>query len=253
MKTFFKTICVLLVGLIFFVGGPEAGAALTSKLPFQPGERLVYRAKWGFFSAGRVVMAVLPSRSEKGEERLHFTLSARTTPRIDCIYPIRDMQNSYTDMDLSRSFLYEKRSSGHRLRESRIDFDWKSMTATYLNSGDAEKTLPILPGTLDPLALIYAIRLKELRTGAVLEIPVTNGKGFNTLRADVTGRETITVDGKTYDTFVVETETESLKGLLEKRPQMKIWLTADREHVPVRLQTRHSFGRLSFELVAPVV
>jgi len=251
MHSFFRKAILFFICLLAFLsGGSEAGAAFNANFPFQAGERLVYRAKWGFIPAGLVEMAVISSRSERGEDLLHFTMSARTNSRIDSIYPIRDMQNSYTDPDLTRTLYYEKRSSGRTVRDSKIIFDWKGLTATYTTTGSAEKTIAILPGTLDPLALIYAVRLKELKAGAVLEIPVTNGKGFNTVRAEVIGRETITINGKSYDTFVVVAETDSLKGLMEKRPGLKIWYSAGKERIPIKLQSRHAFGNLSFELLS---
>ena len=251
MRIIFKTptlFFICLLALLF--GGPDAGAVLNANFPFQEGEKLVYQAKWGFIPAGLVEMSVVSSRSEKGEDLLHFSMSARTSSQIDYIYPIRDLQNSYTDTDLTRTLYYEKRTSGRKIRDSRIVFDWNALKATCTTTGDSEKTIAILPGTLDPLALIYAVRLKELKAGAVLGIPVTNGKGFNTVRAEVVGQETIVVNGKSYDTFVVVAATDSLKGLMEKRPGLKVWYSAGKERIPIKLQSQHAFGNLSFELVS---
>jgi hypothetical protein len=228
--------------------GTAAAYDVEPGLPFPAGEKLTYRARWGFIPAGQVVMEVHPSKNESGQTIHHFTMYSRTSSQVDFLYPIRDVQHSTTDAGLTRTLSYAKQSAGRKVRNIKIDFNWDSMTATYVNSGTAEKIVPILPGTLDPLALIYALRLKEIRPGSVLEIPVTNGKGFNLVRGVVTGRETIVVKGKTYDTFAVIPESNSLSGLMEKKPKIKIWLSADKNHTPVKLRTQHTFGSLSFEL-----
>jgi hypothetical protein len=240
----------LLFSILLLTCG-SAGAAITG-IPFQEGEKLTYRAKWGLMPAGRVTLEVLSSEAGKGEDVYHFAMHSRTSAGVDTLYSIRDMQHSCTDLARGRSLQYEKRSSGTRQRNIRVDFDWENMKATYKEPAVAEKTVAILPGTLDPLALIYALRLIELKTGDTIEIPVTTGKGFSLVRGNVIAREKILIDGKAYDTFVIVPEKKSMTGLLEKQPQMKIWLSAGKSRIPLKLQIRHTFGSIHFELISAV-
>jgi hypothetical protein len=217
--------------------------------PFREGEKLVYRAKWGFISAGEVVMEVLPAKTLRGEKTYHFAMSTRTSSKIDIFYPVREMQDSYTDTKLTRSILYEKRSTAKYPRDVKVDFDWERMTATYTNFGRMEKPVAISPGTLDPLALIYSIRLKDFTVGDVLEVPVTDGKDFAVVRAAVTALETITIGGRSYEAFVVIPETASMKGLLDTLPNLKIWYSTDKARIPIKIQSRFPVGNFAFELV----
>ncbi|MFB3924763.1 MAG: DUF3108 domain-containing protein [Syntrophales bacterium] len=239
---------ILFLSVIILASG-DAGASIKD-LPFKEGERLVYRAKWEFLSAGRVVMEVLPFKTPEGENIYHFKMDTRTNSGMDTFYRVREMQDSYTDKGLTRTLLYVKRSTGKHPRDIRVDFDWEHMQATYANFGKTEKSISILPGTLDPLALIYSIRMKELRTGAVLELPVTDGKECAVIRATVTARETITIDGRSYETFVIVPETNTLKGLLDKLPKLKIWCSVEEGHIPVKIQSRFAIGSFAFELVS---
>lgn len=250
-----KKIWNTFLALLFFAVLPvfDGTAAAVTGIPFQEGEKLTYRVKWGSIPAGRVVMEVLPSTgSGEDEDIYHFTMHSRTSPGLDAVYSIRDMQHSCTDLAMGRTLQYEKRSSGTRKRNIRVDFDWENMKATYKDLVEKEKTVSIPPGTLDPLGLIYALRLKELQTGDALEIPVTTEKGISLVRGQVVAREKIRIDDKVYDTFVIVPEKKSMTGIMDKQPQMKIWVSADKSRIPLKLQSRHTFGNLNFELVSAV-
>lgn len=238
---FLACISILMIGL-------QAGASVETA-PFQEGERLLYRAKWGAISAGEAVIETLPLETIKGRQYYHFSLTARTNPRLDTFYTIRERQDSYTDLSLTQSLLYSKRGTGSRLRHVVVNFDWKNLIATSVDSGEPQEPVRIIPGTLDPLALIFSIRMKKLEVGQVLEVPVTDGKKCVSVRVAVTGRETLKIDGRTYDTFVVDPDMESLSGFLKKGRQIKLWYSADEQQLPVRMQSRFPLGSFVFELV----
>ncbi len=197
-------------------------------------------------------MEVLPSgsRAKSGSATYHFMMESRTSSSIDALYRLRDVQHSFADLQQPRTLQYEKRSTGKKAQDLRVEFDWTNLKATCRNSGEPEKTLEILPGTLDPLALIYALRLKELKPGATLEVPVTTGKGFSLVRGKVMEGGKIMVDGRSVDSVVVVPESASMKGLMKKQPPMKIWFSADSARIPLKLQTSHFFGNLDFELLS---
>ena len=71
---------------VFFAAMVALGAGsawAAAGQPFREGEKLVYRAKWGFISAGEVVMEVLPAKTLRGGKDVHFAMSTRTSSKID--------------------------------------------------------------------------------------------------------------------------------------------------------------------------
>ena len=171
-------------------------------------------------------------------------MTTTTNSQVDVFYKVRERQDSYTDIPLTRTLQYRKKSTGNHPRDVVVTYDWKNRTATYASFGNAEKPVEILPGSFDPLALFFVIRTHRLNPGEVIEIPITDGKKCIAVRATVAGRETLTIDGKVYDTYLVIPDMERLQGVVSQKgdPSLKIWFSADEEQVPVRIQSKVAGG-----------
>ena len=244
-------ITVLLCNLLVIAGGWERNAAART-LPFRQGERMVYRAMWGYIPAGEAVIEVLPTVTIDGSRAHHFSMTTTTNAQVDIFYKVRERQDSYTDISLAQTLQYRKKSAGNHPRDVVVNFNWKNRTATYASFGNAEKPVEILPGSFDPLALFFVIRTHSLRVGDVIEIPVTDGKKCITIKATVAGRETLSIDGKNYDTFLVIPDMDRLQGVVGKKgdPALKIWFSADERQMPVKIQSKVAVGSFIFELIS---
>ncbi|NPV03660.1 MAG: DUF3108 domain-containing protein [Syntrophaceae bacterium] len=249
MRRLFGVTTIVLCALTMLFG---EGAAATGALPFSEGERLVYRAMWGFIPAGEAVIEVLPDAAVNGSRARHFAMTTTTNSRVDLFYKIRERQDSFTDVAMTRTLQYRKKSTGDHPRDVIVTYDWKNRTATYASFGNAERPVEILPGSFDPLAIFFVIRTHRLRPGDVHEIPVTDGKKCIAVKATVAGRETVTIDGKVYDTFLVVPDMERLQGVVPRQddPSLKIWFTADERQLPVKIQSKVAIGSFVFELVS---
>jgi len=244
-------ITAFLCGLLVLAGGRESRASAKTP-PFRQGERMVYRAMWGVIPAGEAVIEVLPAVTIDGVKAHHFAMTTATNTQVEMFYKIRERQDSFTDIPMTRTLLYRKKSTGNHPRDVVVTYDWKKRTATYASFGNAEKPVEILPGSVDPLALFFVIRTHQLKAGDMIEIPVTDGKKCITVKVTVAGRETLTIGGKAYDTFLVIPDMERLQGVVAQKgdPSLKIWFSADEEQVPVRIQSRVAVGSFVLELVS---
>jgi len=246
------SIPVILIVWVMVLAAAGGSVAQDRMYIFEPGERLVYRAKWFFLPAGEAVIEVLPDASFNGQPAHHFVMSTSTNSQIDFFYKIRERQESFTDRQVTRTLRYRKTSTGDYPRDSVVFFDWTRMTATYTNFGQPEKPVTIQPGTFDPLSLIFAIRMYRLIPGDVLEIPVTDGKRVINVKAIVASRETVTINHDVYDTLLVIPDMSRMEGIVSSRgtTSLKIWFTTDERHLPVKIQTRIAVGSFVFELVS---
>ena len=170
-----------------------------------------------FFPAGEAVIEVLPDASFNGQPAHHFVMSTSTNSQIDFFYKIRERQDSFTDLQVTRTLQYREKSTGDYPRDVVVLFDWTHMTATYTNFGQPEKPVTIQPGTFDPLSLIFAIRMYRLIPGDVLEIPVTDGKRVINVKAIVASRETVTIHHDVYDTLLVIPDMSRMEGIVSAR------------------------------------
>lgn len=244
----------LAVTVLFFMSPfPAAGETKArEKFPFVPGEKLIYQGRWGAIPAGEIILEVLAKVNLNGKEAYHFTMITKTNAVIDLIYKVRERQDSYVDADMTRSLLYKKRTESKHARDVVITFDWDKMLATRSNFGKKDAPVHVLPGSFDPLALFYALRLQDIKENSVLEIPVTDGNRNIATKARVAKGGKIMIGDKSYETLEVIPDMARLEEAAKQKdePQLKIWFTADGNKIPVKIQMQKGVISFVFELVS---
>lgn len=243
--------------LVFAIPALAPGAgwcdfrALSGEPPFKPGEKLTYELFWEFVPAGTAWLELSPEDELEGEAVHHFVMTVQTNAVIDRVYKVRDRIESYTDRPMKRSLLYRKKQQeGRHRRDIEVTFDWERMQAEHSNFGKKQKPVAIVDGTFDPLSILYAFRLVPLREGAVVEIPVSDGKKTVVGKVRVAARERIRVNGLDYGTFVLVPELKDLGGIFRKSrgANLRIWVTDDERRLPVKLASKVSVGSFVAEL-----
>ena len=218
---------------------------------FAPGEKLHYRLKWSFIPAGDAILEVLPIvETDSGEKAYHFRLTITSNSFVDVFYKVRDRIDGYTDLELSRSVRYTKnQEEGDTRRNVVVEFDWPAGIMTYQDE-EKFRVNKLVPGSFDPLSIVYYARSLSFGKNEVIERFVTDGNKTITARAKVVKREKIKIDGVQYDTFLLEPEIEHIGGVFEKDPNAKIrlWLTSDHRHIPVKIASRVAVGSFIGEL-----
>lgn len=226
--------------------------AFEKTFPFHPGEKLIFQAKWGPILAGETILEVLPITNINGVRSHHLAMITKTNPVIDVFYAIRERSDGYTDIGMTHSILYKKRSEGKHPRDVVVNFNWEKHEACYSSFGEKMKPIAILPGSFDPLSIFFVIRLHDLKEGLEIEIPVTDGKKCLSVTATVVRRENIKLADKMYDTYLVEPDIESIAGVFKKSndAKVKIWFTADERKIPVKIKSKVGIGIFIFELIS---
>lgn len=215
-------------------------------LPFCPGERLTYGLRWQAVPAGQAVLSVLPDTEVNGQPARHFRVTATSNAFVDVFYKVRDTVDSYVAEDMSRSLLYvKKQREGSYHRDITVDFLWDRGRARYSNVINGPKEpIVILPGTFDPLSVFYAFRLMDVREGAKVQRPVTDGVKCIIGEAAVVGREEVEVPAGRFDTYLVEPDLEHVGGVFKKskNAKLRVWVTADERRIPVKVASRVAVG-----------
>jgi hypothetical protein len=221
-------------------------------IPFRPGERLTFQAKWSFIPAGEAVLEILPIEDLNGIRSYHFVMTAKTYSFIDLIYKVRDRIDAFTDLKMTHSLLYEEKNEGKRKKDVVVNFNWEKQEAEYSNFGEKRKPIPLTPGSFDPLSIFYAFRLHELEENKELQVPVTDGKKCVIGKAKILKREKIKVASGMYDTYLVVPELEHIGGVFAKTKDAKleIWVTADTRKIPVKIKSKVVVGSFVGELIS---
>jgi hypothetical protein len=241
-----------ILSLFLILAGNSPSSGDKASIPFHPGEQLKFVVYWAFLPAGEATLEILPDENREGVGCFHFRATAKTFEYIDVFYKVRDTIDAFADKAMSRSMAFMKLKQGKSKRNVVVHFDWAREEARYSDSGEQRISLPISPGTFDPLSIFYAFRVHNLEEGQELVQPVTDGKRIVISRAKVVRREKISAGGKEYDTFLVEPEMKNIGGVFEKseKSSLQIWVTADHHRVPVRIKSGVSVGSFVAELVS---
>jgi hypothetical protein len=244
-----------LILLAFFAYRIAPVRADNPATPFGPGEKLIFQLKWTIFPAGEAVLEVLPNEIIDGREVRHFVLRAKSNAFVDSFYKVRERIDAYTDLALTHSVLYKKKQiEGNANRDVTVTFDWHAFTAQYMKPGKKFPPIAIAPGTFDPFGVFYYARMLEWEVGREIRCPITDGDKLVIGRARIVKRETITVSGKSYDTFLIEPDLQNIGGIFEKSKdaQIKLWVTADHRRIPVKIKSKVVVGSFVGELVSTV-
>jgi hypothetical protein len=253
-----KSIILVLLPLMFlaftFISAADK-VPLGREFPFQPGEKLKYKGTWGIIPAGELTLEVLPQTTINGIKAYHFVMHSKTSKGVDLVYKIRERQDSYVDLAMTRSLFYKIKTESQHPRDGNIKFNWEKMEATYTNFGRSKQPIQIVPGTFDPLALFYALRLMDLKENSVIRIPMTDGNKVSIeVMVDIGKREVIELEGKMYDTIPITPNMEMLDKLdnvvkKSDNPRLKIWVTDDEKKIPIKIRTKVGIISFDFDLV----
>ena len=221
-------------------------------LPFTPGERLRFHLRWTVVPAGEAVLEVLPIKTIDGQKVYHFRLTAESNAFVDLFYKVRDRIDAFASIDMSRAVHYfHKQHEGDNRKNVEVQFDWKREIALY-NDGQTDKEIEIKPGTFDPLSVFYYSRMVDFKTAGLIQCPVSDGKKCVNGQARIIKKETITVISGTYETYLIEPDLQHVGGVFEKSKdaKIKLWVTADEKHLPVKIASKVAIGSFVGELMA---
>jgi predicted DNA-binding antitoxin AbrB/MazE fold protein len=249
---FMNSAFILVITFVTLLLSPSPVNAGDKRIPFSPGEKLFFQVRWAFIPAAEGVLEILPMETVEGVKCYHFTMTARTYKFVDVFFKVRDKMEAFADGGMTHSLLFKNVQDGKKKRNITLSFDWEKLQAHYSNFDERRDPISIPPGTFDPLSVFYAFRLIDLKEGEEIKVPVTDGRKCIVGRAKVIKREKIKVRDTLLDTFLVEPDLGQVGGVFEKskNAKLQIWVTADGDSIPVRVESEVAVGSFVAELVS---
>ena len=107
----------------------------------------------------------------------------------------------------------------------------------------------IPPCAFEVTGALASLRLANLEPGKSTYLPITDGKKLVNARIEAQGKESLTIDGKAYQT--VRYEAFLFDNVLYRRKgRLFLWMTDDADHLPVqfRLQLGFPIGNVTILL-----
>jgi hypothetical protein len=246
---------VLPVMLLVWLGSPFTLAADVKQesslvtLPFSIGERLTYDLSWTYVKAGTAVMAVEDSAPINGRPTIKLRTIARSSPTITKFYPVLNQVESFIDTErfLPLRMIFSRRE-GKRKNDFEYTFRHEAGSVTATKDGKVEElTLPA--DAQDAVSCLYFARKSlPLAPGSALILNVHHDKKNYKLEVRVEGLETIEGPwGKAQTARVLV--IMPFQGIFLNEGNIRVWLTTDPHHVPVRMKAKVVIGSIVAELV----
>jgi len=237
-------ILMLLIALCLNISVVYAKSAC---LPYA-GEQLTFNVGWEFINAGSATMIV----SAPSDQSYKVHTAARTNKFLDIFKKVRDTivsEGVCVDgkMQSTRFDLEQHERSYHAKKETR--FDWQHNKVFYTQNKKTDR-YDVSAGHLNVIDAFFRVRNAKLVAGQILNIPVfdsrktynvavTVGNKTKILRAPWGGHvECISLEP------ILKTE-----GIFSSKGKLKIWVTNDSRHIPIKLIAKIKIGHIVGTLV----
>lgn len=213
---------------------------VTENKAFGVGEKLTFGIKYFGVTAGNAVLEVKDIEKYNDRQVYHIDATARTAPFFETFYRVKDIISTYMDVMGLFSWKYSKHLEEGGYRNTTImEFNHEKSFALKNNGEKCD----IVPFVQDVLSEFYYFR--------------SIYKGENEIKVDVSSdecktyqivvkklrNEKVTTDAGEFDCIVVQPFLK-YEGIFRQKGDIWIWLTNDKNLMPVLIKSQIAIGTI---------
>ena len=205
-------------------------------------EALHYSVGFRYFSAGN---ATLSMTSDTLNDKMVYLLTStvKTNSFLSKFYYIRDEIKSWLSFDnLSLIKTIQNIHEGRYRRNHDAIIIGDSLAVSK------DRNLKLPGNVYDPIAFIYFLRQQKLIEGNQYTFFSYGPKKIKEIIVHVTGKEMIKVPEGTHNCYKIEPVSRDGKPLLKNNGIMKVWLSEDSLHLPVKIEQNTKIGTMVMQL-----
>jgi hypothetical protein len=215
------------------------------EVPFHVGETLNYRVTWAAFATAASLQVSVPERRNLfGWATWHFRAALHTQSPVRRLFTIDDEFDSYADAATLETRQYES-----YLNElGRKDDHVLHFVAVGQTSHAPGPDVRVLPGTRDPVGVLYALRGVDWRRTSEFRAPLYDGHDVYQVNAKLEARsDTVTVAAGNFSASRVSVRL-SQENKQVANINFELWLANNPARTPVQFQALLPFGNVRAEL-----
>ncbi|MFN3202456.1 MAG: DUF3108 domain-containing protein [Bradymonadia bacterium] len=232
------------------------------QIPFEPGERLVFKVRMLNAEAADVILGVGAPYELMGRNVVPLVGWMRSSEFLAKFYPIDDKVSVLVE---ESNFLplktdFEIKENGKDLRYLSVYDPKKSVVrSTRVKNGDKvhplRRTHNYVAGPYDALSMLFALRRMDLKPGMKFSFYAWDGRRERFVTISVDKQEKVWTPAGWFETHKIDIETKITGGFikkadLDKAPQKgTLWLGLDPHRTPVKLSSPTKLGEASAVLV----
>ena len=206
--------------------------------------------EWRLVTAGSATVDL----SRAGSDTWQTNLDIQSAGLVTRLYKVLDTYRVTSDSKFcaSRSFLDAQEGKRHTVTQ--LTFEANRRVVRYderdlVKNSSNQKVLDIPLCTHEIVGALAALRATDVQPGKSATFPVTDGKKVVNARIEAQGKESVALNGKTYQTIRYEAFLFD-NVLYKRRGRLFIWISDDANRIPVqfRLQLGFPIGNIIIEL-----
>jgi len=231
----------ILLALLCLTGGATTtSAAVAHCMPFA-GERMLFNVGWEFINAGTADMRI---ESSAGGYRV--TSYASSNKFLDMFKKVRDTITSEGDCvdDKLQSTLFSVEQNEGKYHSTKdVHFLWREGKATHTQNNKTD-SYDVAAGHLNAIDAFFRVRKMGLKPGMNIRIPIFDSRKQYEVVVDVIKREKLLAPwGKRVDCLLIIPRLKT-EGIFSSKGTVKLWLSDDARHIPLKMTAKIKFGRI---------
>lgn len=218
-------------------------------LPFAAGERFTYALSWLSMRAGTAVLEVRALPPSEAPPALELQAIAQSSPFVSKFYPVDNRVQSVVDAKtLTPRRLLFRRREGKRKNDFDVTFRREEGVAVSIKDG-VKEVVPVPPDIHDAISCLYYVRsLPVLRPGSVTFLNVHHDK--KNYRLEVRGEDIERIKGPWGEAETLRVlAVMPFQGIFLNQGNIRVWLTNDDRHVPLRMKAKVVIGSVVADLI----
>ena len=213
------------------------------KHPFTVGETLKYDLKVNVIKAGHAKLQVIGEEIVDENQTYHIKYTVKSNRYVDRLFYVRDQVDSWLDKKglFTHRLIKNIREGSYRYKlEAKMNYIDSTLTSE-------DEVFQIDSEIRDPFSLFYYLRSIPLKVGQKLSFKTFDNGQFVDFHIIVHRKENVRVPAGRFRCLVIEPYRKG-KTLFKQKGDMRIWLTDDERRLPVKIETKATFGSMTMLL-----
>jgi Protein of unknown function (DUF3108) len=240
------TVLLILSSSLDFAPAQQSPAAPRTPIP----QKLTYRIEWRLVTAGTANLEF----QQRAANEWQTNLNLESTGLVSRLYRVLDKYSVVSNGQFCPSMVSLDAQEGKKHTLTRLTFDGAKHKVDYeeqdlIKDSQKKQQTDLAPCTHEIVGALAALGQLDLPLGTSATMPVTNGKKMVYAKIEAQTRETVNIEGKSYQ--AIRYEAFLFDNVLYKRKgRLFLWITDDPARLPVqfRFQLGFPIGTISLVL-----
>jgi len=218
---------------------------------FSYNEKLSYRVHYGFINAAKIKMQVgSKPLTVNGRKTYYIKAEGKTLSTFDWMFKVRDKFETYLDQDALIPQKFIKAVQEDNYKDHDLVYFKHAKKSLYSSKVKGNMKMPQY--TQDVISALYYARnidFASAKVGQQYPISIYLDKEIYNLKFKYAGKETIKTDvGKVKCIKLVPTLV--VDRVFKNEDDMTVWITDDKNKIPVRVKAKIAVGSLKVDLTS---